>query len=224
MKLKLEDLTILKNFALINNSIYIREGNIISSLSPEINIFAKFISQTKFPINFGIFDVSQFLNVIGIFNFEKLDMTFHDRYLLLTEGTKQIKYYYADTSTLTLPPEEDIECEPFIGTLKIELSVIKEILKISNIFNYDRCHFLGEEKTQNIIIKLGNSSEHNFVTTLESCGDITEDFDICISKSDLKIIESDYIIEFTPACLKFTYCNKDLELLEYFISTINVEV
>ena len=60
MKLSDKTLTILKNFAGINNSILVKEGTNLRTISVAKNIHAEATIEEDFPREFGIYDLNQF--------------------------------------------------------------------------------------------------------------------------------------------------------------------
>ena len=62
MNLSDKTLTVLKNFAGINNSILVKEGNQLRTISVAKNILAEAYIEENFPRQFGIYDLNQFLN------------------------------------------------------------------------------------------------------------------------------------------------------------------
>ena len=61
MKLSKSTLDILKNFSNINQSICFKEGTELSTLSIQKNILSRAVVEEKFPKNFAIYDLSEFL-------------------------------------------------------------------------------------------------------------------------------------------------------------------
>ena len=66
MKLSDNTLTILKNFAGINNSILVKQGTNLRTISVAKNILAEAEIKEEFPREFGIYDLNQFLNGLGL--------------------------------------------------------------------------------------------------------------------------------------------------------------
>ena len=64
MKLSDNTLTVLKNFAGINNSILVKEGNRLRTISVAKNILAEADIKEDFPRDFAIYDLNQFLNCL----------------------------------------------------------------------------------------------------------------------------------------------------------------
>ena len=61
MKIDANTMTILKNFAKINSSILINEGNILKTVSPTKTIVGKAAVSTVFEQKFAIYDLNRFL-------------------------------------------------------------------------------------------------------------------------------------------------------------------
>ena len=64
MKLSDSTLTVLKNFAGINNSILVKEGNKLRTISVAKNILAEANITEEFPRDVAIYDLNQFLKWI----------------------------------------------------------------------------------------------------------------------------------------------------------------
>ena len=107
MKLSDKTLTILKNFAGINNSILVKEGNQLRTISVAKNILAEAEINEEFPREFGIYDLNQFLNGLSLHQDPDLDFT-KDTYLDIREGKRRVKYFFADPAVVIAPPEKDL--------------------------------------------------------------------------------------------------------------------
>ena len=66
MKLSDKTLVILKNFAGINNSILVKRGDNLRTISLAKNILAEANINEEFPRDFAIYDLNQFLNGLGL--------------------------------------------------------------------------------------------------------------------------------------------------------------
>ena len=75
MNLTDKTLTILKNFAGINNSILVKQGNQLRTISVAKNILAEANIEEEFPRQFGVYDLNQFLNGLSLHQDPDLDFT-----------------------------------------------------------------------------------------------------------------------------------------------------
>ena len=105
MKLSDNTLTILKNFAGINNSILVKEGNRLRTISVAKNILAEADITEEFPRDFAIYDLNQFLNGLSLHQDPDLDFN-EDSYLSIKEGKRRVKYFFADPNVIISPPEK----------------------------------------------------------------------------------------------------------------------
>ena len=103
MKLSEKTLTVLKNFAGINNSILVKQGKQLRTMSVAKNILGEAQIEEEFPRNFAIYDLSEFLGVISLFN--EPDFDFDTYYVSISDDNKaSSQYFYADKSMVTVPP------------------------------------------------------------------------------------------------------------------------
>jgi len=106
---------LLKNFASINNNIYFRSGDKISTITDTKNFLATGTILEDIPVNFGIYDLSEFLNVMELFGDPILDFS-EDNHLTVRDekNNTKIKYFYSAPEILTTaekmpnPPEADL--------------------------------------------------------------------------------------------------------------------
>ena len=107
MKLSDSTLTVLKNFAGINNSILVKQGSKLRTISVAKNILAEAEISEDFPKDVAIYDLNQFLNGLSLHQDPNLDFT-EESYLTIREGKRRVKYFYADPSVIVAPPEKEI--------------------------------------------------------------------------------------------------------------------
>ena len=88
MKLSDNTVALLKNFAGINNSILVKKGNRLRTISVAKNILAEADITEEFPRDFAIYDLNQFLNGLSLHQDPDLDFV-EESYLSIKEG-KQI--------------------------------------------------------------------------------------------------------------------------------------
>ena len=105
MKLSDDSLTILKNFAGINNSILVKQGNKLRTISVAKNILAEAQIVEEFPRNFAIYDLNQFLNGLSLHQDPELDFS-NDSHMVIREGKRRVKYFFADPNVIISPPEK----------------------------------------------------------------------------------------------------------------------
>ena len=114
MNLSNETVSVLKNFASINQNLVIKSGHNISTMSAMKNIVASAEVKEDFPTEFAIYDLNEFLASVSLFDKPSLD--FKDDFVVMTEdgsSGKVLKYWYSDPSVVTTVTKEITmpECE-----------------------------------------------------------------------------------------------------------------
>ena len=107
MKLTDSTLTVLKNFAGINNSILVKQGSKLRTISVAKNILAEANISEDFPKDVAIYDLNQFLNGLSLHQDPNLDFS-ADSHLTIQEGKRRVKYFFADPQVIVAPPEKEI--------------------------------------------------------------------------------------------------------------------
>ena len=106
--MKLSDNTkeILKNFSEINPNLLITPGKQIKTISTMKNILATAGVEEDFPQDIAIYDLSEFLGMLSLFN--KPVFNFDEKLMTISEeGTStKSKYFFADPSILTTPQKD----------------------------------------------------------------------------------------------------------------------
>ena len=111
MNLSNETVSVLKNFATINQNLVIKTGSSISTMSAMKNIVASAEVKEAFPTEFAIYDLNEFLAALSLF--EKPSLDFNDDFVIMTETGTASRYWYSDPSVVTTVTKEITmpECE-----------------------------------------------------------------------------------------------------------------
>ena len=124
MKLSEHTISVLKNFASINQNLVIREGSELQTMSAMKNIVARSGVEENFPKEMAIYDLNEFLAALSLFTSPILE--FDEQYVTIKEEsnpTNSLKYFYSDPSVVQSPsktitmPSEDITFELSSGDL-----------------------------------------------------------------------------------------------------------
>ena len=124
MKLSEHTISVLKNFASINQNLVIKEGSELQTMSAMKNIVARSGVEENFPKEMAIYDLNEFLAALSLFTSPILE--FDEQYVTIKEEsnpTNSLKYFYSDPSVVQSPsktitmPSEDITFELTSGDL-----------------------------------------------------------------------------------------------------------
>ena len=124
MKLSEHTISVLKNFASINQNLVIREGSELQTMSAMKDIVARSGVEENFPKEVAIYDLNEFLAALSLFSSPILE--FDDQYVTIKEESNpsnSLKYFYSDPSVVQSPsktitmPSEDVTFELSSGDL-----------------------------------------------------------------------------------------------------------
>ena len=103
MELSNFTMQVLKNFATVNSNVVIKPGNTIMTMAEPKNILGQATVKERFSQQFGIYDLQEFLNVLGLVDSPRV--RFEPNYLLIGDSTgrAEIKYFFSDPEMLTSP-------------------------------------------------------------------------------------------------------------------------
>ena len=133
MNLSNETVSVLKNFATINQNLVIKAGSSISTMSAMKNIVASAEVKEVFPTEFAIYDLNEFLAALSLF--EKPSLDFKDDFVIMTENNTALKYWYSDPSVVTTPTKEITmpECEISFSLVNNMLSNVQKAAAVIGV-------------------------------------------------------------------------------------------
>ena len=133
MNLSNETVSVLKNFATINQNLVIKSGSSISTMSAMKNIVASAEVKEDFPTEFAIYDLNECLAALSLF--EKPSLDFKDDFVVITEDgstSKVLKYWYSDPSVVTTPMKEVTMPESEVS-FTLESNMISDVQKAAAV-------------------------------------------------------------------------------------------
>ena len=189
MKLSDNSLTILKNFAGINNSILVKQGNKLRTISVAKNILAEADINEEFPRNFAIYDLNQFLNGLSLHQDPELDFT-NDSYITIREGKRRVKYFYADPNVIISPPEKEIQLPSKDVCFQLESASLEKLVKAAAVYQLPDFSAVGEAGVIRLVVrdkKNDTSNEYSIVV-----GETDKEFTFNFKVENIKIIPGAY--------------------------------
>ena len=189
MNLSSDTIVILKNFASINQSIFVREGNKLKTMSVMKNVLAESIVEEEFPKDFAIYDLNQFLNGISLHDNPELDFS-NDSYLTIREGKRRVKYFFADPSVIVSPPEKDIEVPSNDIEFQLDHSQLEKLLKASSIYQLPDLAAVGENGVISLVVRDKKNDTSNEFSII--VGETNEEFTMNFKVENIKIVPGSY--------------------------------
>lgn len=136
MKLSNETLSVLKNFASINQSILFKPGKTIRTISAHKNILAEAVVTEEIPKEFGVYDLNNFLSVLSLHREEPV-IDFDEANVLISglQGRSKIKYRFCSPGMIVAAPDKNLELNN--PEIKFDLSAedFDWILRAANVLS-----------------------------------------------------------------------------------------
>jgi len=211
MKLSDNTLTILKNFAGINNSILVKEGNSLRTISVAKNILAEADIKEEFPRDFGIYDLNQFLNGLGLH--QDPDLNFgEESYLTIREGKRRVKYFYADPNVIISPPDKNIELPSEDVHFQLESTSLEKLLKAAAVYQLPDLCVVGEDGVVKIVVRdKKNDTSNSYAVDV---GETDKTFIFNFKVENIKIIPGAYDVVVSQKLLS-RFTNSKFNLTYY---------
>jgi hypothetical protein len=142
MKISEKTINVLKNFAKINPSIIIQEGNTLKTISPSKTIMAKAKVTTEFGNRFAIYNLDRFISTLSLFNDPEL--TFSDKFVDIADSDKKTHYTYADENSITKVPEKEINLPSVDVSFKLTDANLKDIQRALGVLGLPEIVVAGD--------------------------------------------------------------------------------
>ena len=189
-----QTMMVLKNFATINSSILIREGNQLKTISVGENAVAQYTCAEKFPQTFGIYDLNQFLSGLSLFNNPTLVFDNQECVTIKSSG-RSAKYYFSNPEiTLKAAPEKDIKFPGADMEFTIKQEDIIALQKAWNVYEIPDLKFQSVGGTA-ILSLVDKENETSNVFSLELPGDNTGEYEFFMKMENIRLLPGDYHVK-----------------------------
>jgi len=208
MKLSDKTISVLKNFSSINQSILFKEGSKLRTISVMKNILAEATITEDLPKDFGIYDLNQFLNGLGLHQSPELDFG-NDGYVVIREGRSRSKYFFADPNVIITPPDKAISLPTEDVCFELNTQVLDKLLKAASVYQLPDISAVGEGGVVKLVVrdkKNDTSNAHE-----EVVGETDAEFVFNFKVENIKILPGTYEVVVSQKLLsRFTSKNHDL--------------
>ena len=206
MNLSDDTLTILKNFAGINNSILVKKGTQLRTISVAKNILAEAVIGEDFPRDFAIYDLNQFLNGLSLHQDPNLDFS-PESYITIKEGKRRVKYFYADPNVIISPPEKEITLPSEDVHFQLETTSLEKLLKAAAVYQLPDLSAVGGNGVVKLVVRdKKNDTSNEYAITV---GETDKEFTFNFKVENIKIIPGAYdVIVSSKLLSKFSNTNR----------------
>jgi|TARA_B100000902_G_scaffold67425_1_gene73635 hypothetical protein len=205
-------LDVLKNFSTINSSIVFRKGSTVRTISNAENILAKFTGEEVFPVDFAIYDLSQFLSGISLFSDPQLEFD-NENFVSIRGGRQSAKYFFSDPEiTLKSAPEKNVN---FPGS-DLQFNLTGEDLialqKASAVYSLPDLTFQsieGHDEIKLILRDKENDTSNTYDITV--AGSTTGTYTLDLKIENIRLLPGDYTVKVSQHLIsEWTNVNTDL--------------
>ena len=213
MKLSNDTRDVLKNYATINANLLVKTGNKISTMSQMKNIVSIAELQDNFEQEFAIYDLTEFLSAMSLFNDPELE--FNENNVRMWEGYQSLKYFYSDPTVVTTPKSDITMPEPD-AKFTLQQNTFNQILKASSVLGVPDM-VLDTGDVGIMLLRVSdrkNDTSNNFSIEVGEGAKPNQKFFFKVE--NLKLLSGDYEVEVsTKGISKFKNTNKNIE---YYIA------
>ena len=217
MKFSNDTLTLLKNFASINQGIVFKKGKVLRTVSAQRNVMAEATIGEEIPKDFGVYDLNNFLSVLSLHKDNPV-IDFQDNNVLISglQGRSKIKYRFCAEKLLTSVPDKPISMPDAEISFDLKQEDFDWILKSASVLSSP-------------FIAVESDGSKMFITTFNPQDDAahTDSLEITSSKGDvyrmlfkvenLKMISGSYEVKISSKGIS-NFKHKTLNL-QYWIAT-----
>ena len=213
MKLSEQTLNLLKNFSGINQSILIKQGNSLRTISVMKNILAEAKIEEEFSKDFGIYDLNQFLNGLSLHQNADLDFD-NDSYVVIREGKVRSKYFFADPNVIVTPPNKSIALPSEDVCFTLTTQQLTKLLKASAVYQLPDLSAVGEAGVVKLVVRdKKNDTSNDFSIVV---GETNSVFTFNFKVENIKILPGTYEVVVSQKLLsRFKSTDYDLN---YYIA------
>jgi len=201
MYLSQETITLLKNFSSINQSILVKPGSKLRSMSVMKNILVEAQIQEEFEKEFAVYDLSQFLNCLSLI--PGAELNFEESSIVITNGTNSIDYRYSDPSVVAAPPDKELKLPSEDVCVVITQENLDSAKKAAAVLQIPDVSLVGDgEKIVLTVRDKKNSGSNSYKIEV---GETESVFQFNLKVEHLKLLTGDYdVVISSKGMAKFT--------------------
>jgi len=207
-------LDVLKNFSTINSSIVFRKGSTVRTISNAENILAKFTGEEVFPVDFAIYDLSQFLSGISLFSDPQLEFD-NESFVNIRGGRQSARYYFSDPEiTLKSAPEKNVKFPGADIQFSLSGEELIQLQKASAVYSLPDLTFHTEaDNTVRLILSdRENDTSNTYDLTVAGCS--TDSYALDVKIENIRLLPGDYSVKVSKHLIS-EWTNTNLDLIYY---------
>jgi len=221
MKLSANTMSIFKNFATINESIYVKSGNVIETISKQKNILAKAELTDTFDAEFGIHDLNNFLGTLSLSRDAQPEIEIGEKNIIIKSlgGRSSTEYRKASKETILVPPDKTISMENAELKFPLDAEDLEWISKVASALGSPNIAFVSNGESCTIqTFDAKDDASHVNSTTLNVIGTGTK-YRMVFATENLRFVPGAYQV--TIASKGIGHFKNTTVPVEYWVTTEN---
>ena len=188
MFLSSDTVQVLKNLATINQSLLIKPGKQLKSMSVMKNILVTADIQEDFDQQLAIYDLNQFLNCLSLI--PGAELSFDTNSIHISDGKNSIEYRCSDPSVITAPPEKELKLPSEDVCVTLTEDQLENVKKAAAVLQIPDVSLIGDGNKIRLTVRDKKNSGSNSYSI--EVGSTTDVFQFNMKVENLKLISGDY--------------------------------
>lgn len=188
MFLTSDTVSVLKNFSTINQSILIKKGRKLRSMSAMKNILVESEITEEFDRDVAIYDLNQFLNALSLV--PGCEIALNDDSIVITDGVNSIDYRYSDPSVITSPPDKELKLPSEDVCVVLTEEHLEKVKKAAAVLQIPDVSLVGDGESIVLTVRDKKNSGSNAFRIV--VGETENVFQFNLKVENLKLITGDY--------------------------------
>ena len=217
MKLSNETLTVLKNFASINQGIMFKKGKTLRTVSPQKNVMAEATINEEIPAEFGVYDLNNFLSVLTLHKDDPV-IEFDNSNILISglQGRSKIKYRFCSPNVIVAAPDKPISMPDVEISFELKQEDFDWIMKAAGVLSSSYMSIESDgDKVYAVALDMSNDAAHT--DSLEIAKGSGDKYKMIFKIENIKMISGSYDVKISSKGIS-NFKHKTLNL-QYWIAT-----
>lgn len=193
MKFDSRAIQILRNFTSINPGILFRPGNEIRTISTTRSIMARATISTKIEAQFAIYDLSQFLSAVSLF--DSPDLVTKERSVVIESGAEKLEYFFTAPDNIMAAPDKEVAVQDAVVNFTMKADVFARLQKAISVISVPEIAITGEDGK--IYLEGFNSKDSGKSFYRVEVGETDKSFRFIFSVDNVKLLAGDYEVSAT---------------------------
>lgn len=217
MKFSKDTVTVLKNFASINDGIVFRKGNTLRTCDASKQVLAETTISETVPSDFAIFDLNRFLSVLSLHDDNTdIELDEGDKSVFLKSNRKKTVYRLCDLTMVKNAPEKSINMPTPDVTFTLSADDLDTTLRSASVLGTP--HIAVKSDGEKIFVaQLDNKNTSTHSSQIEIADGNGKKYTMLFKTENMKMIPGTYDVSISFKGIA-NFKNKEKNL-QYWVAT-----